>query len=127
MFTSISHKGHSQLTYLTNKELCYTGYVHVGRKVVMEGLLTLLGPLGAPVSLIGFLLFMYAYMRKQEAQISADLKQTIDRQKGEIEAYAKEDLDANKTIKELRTENAKLIMDNAVLEGRIRTHELGGK
>lgn len=92
----------------------------------MEGLLTLLGPLGAPVSLIGFLLFMYAYMRKQEAQISADLKQTIDRQKGEIEAYAKEDLEANKTIKDLRTENAKLIMDNAVLEGRIRTHELGG-
>lgn len=93
----------------------------------MEGLLTLLGPFGAPVSFVGFLLFMYAYLRKQEAQINADLKQTIDRLKADIEDYAKESDIKDTKIKDLVTENATLLTDNAILQGKIQVYELRGE
>lgn len=90
----------------------------------MDGLLTLLGPLGAPVSFVGFLLFMYAYMRKQEAQVNADLKQTIDRQKKDLDDYAKESDTDNERIQKLREENAVLIVDKAILEAKVRSYEI---
>ena len=68
----------------------------------MEGLLTLLGPLGSPVSFIGLILFMYAYLRKQEAQVNADLKQTIDRQKVEIESLVKDNSELDAKLREYK-------------------------
>ena len=93
----------------------------------MEGLLTLLGPLGSPVSFIGLILFMYAYLRKQEAQVNADLKQTIDRQKDEIESIGKENSELETKIRAIREENACLITQNAVLEATIQITKLRGE
>lgn len=93
----------------------------------MDGLLTLLGPFGAPVSFVGFLLFMYAYLRKQEAQVNADLKQTIDRQKEEIESLDKENAELEGKLKTIREENAELLTQNAVLKATIRISELRGE
>lgn len=93
----------------------------------MEGLLTLLGPIGSPVSFIGLILFMYAYLRKQEAQVNADLKQTIDRQKDEIESIGKENSELETKIRALREENAGLITQNAVLEATIQITKLRGE
>lgn len=92
----------------------------------MEGLLTLLGPFGAPVSFVGFLLFMYAYLRKQEAQVNADLKQTIDRQKEEIDSQNKEIAELDSKLKHIREENAILITKNALLNAGIQI-ELRGE
>lgn len=93
----------------------------------MEGLLTLLGPLGSPVSFIGLILFMYAYLRKQEAQVNADLKQTIDRQKVEIESLVKENSELEIKLREYREENATLLTENAVHEATIQIIKLRGE
>lgn len=93
----------------------------------MEGLLTLLGPLGSPVSFIGLILFMYAYLRKQEAQVNADLKQTIDRQKVEIESLSKENSELETKLRAYREENATLLTENAVHEATIRIIKLRGE
>lgn len=86
----------------------------------MEELLTLLGPLGSPVSLTGLILFMYAYLRKQEAQVVTDLKQTIDRQKEEIESLVKDENEMTSKLKEVRQENADHVMRIAVLEAEVK-------
>lgn len=93
----------------------------------MEGLLTLLGPLGSPVSFIGLMLFMYAYLRKQEAQVKADLMQTIDRQKNEIESLSKENSELETKLKEYREENATLLAENAVQQATIQIIKLRGE
>lgn len=118
---------HSLSQILTISWSWYTGRVRVGRKVIMEGLLALLGPLGSPVSFIGLILFMYAYLRKQEAQVNADLKQTIDRQKDEIESIGKENSELETKIRAIREENAGLITQNAVLEATIQITKLRGE
>lgn len=92
----------------------------------MESLLGLLGPYGVPISFIGFVLFMYAYFRKQDAQVLATKQETIDRQNEEIEEYVRSSKEKDAQIKELQEIRAELIIKNAVLEGQIQAFKLKG-
>lgn len=70
---------------------------------------------------------MYAYLRKQEAQVNADLKQTIDRQKDEIESISKENAELEIKLKSYREENATLLSENAIQEATIQILKLRGE
>lgn len=93
----------------------------------MEALLGVLGPFGAPISFIGFILFMYAYFQKQNAQVMTSMQGALDRQNAEIAEYVKSSKEKNDLIEQLRVEKAELIMKNAELFGELNALKLKGK